>query len=65
MNMKTGGDMVIFFADGMNSSVGDYHSMGYRPPVKDVTSNVALVSNGVSVGPDGKVTIIARRKTDT
>ena len=57
--------MVIFFADGMNSSVGDYHSMGYRPPVKDVTSNVALVSNGVSVGPDGKVTMIARRKTDT
>ena len=31
--METHGDMLIFFADAKNSSsVGDYHSMGYRPP---------------------------------
>jgi hypothetical protein len=65
VNMKTGGDMVIFFADGMKSSVGDYHSIGYRPPVKDATENVTLIKNGVSVGSDGKVTMIARRKRDT
>ena len=32
-NMSTGGDMLVFFTDGVEgSSYGDYHSIGYQPP---------------------------------
>ena len=59
--------MLVFFADGpTNSHVGDYHSIGFKSPKKDVKENLTTNEDGISVGlEDGLITIVGRRARDT
>ena len=42
--------MIVFFADGENSRVEDYTSVGFRPPQKDEETSTIFIDNGSSEG---------------
>ena len=64
--MAQNADILAFFADGDNSSFGDYTSIGYQPPEIDSIQDLeAHPVNMVEKDPDGRVTLFVRRALDT